>query len=93
MNILNPTKALAQVAVLAVFFLLGSGFGAYLYYKIFTKPCDPVTQINVDQKNRIKKGSTIQTDLTNIIGSDSCDYNGYIQSLTKSEIRKIRNLK
>ena len=76
LNILNPQKWVGQIAVLAVFFLIGVIVG------IRSVEIPATTAINIDQK--AKKGATV----SNGLGVCKCD--DYIKGLSMKELKKIR---
>ena len=90
-NVLNPSAALGQVSVWLVAILIGFIGGGYAHYKFMTSDCPPTTSIHVDPKIKgVKKGSNVNLGISAIIGSDSCQYDNYIRSLSMKEIRKIK---
>ena len=86
MSLLNPQKWLGQIAVLAVFFLIGSIFGGYMLKKHF--PCPPTTQVTVDQKIKAKKNSNVQSLLETTTESSTCV--DWLKSLSNKEVRNLR---
>ncbi len=50
--------------------------------------CPPTTAINIEQKNKVKKGSSLNTNLSATVGATDCDE--WLKSLSMKEVRSIR---
>lgn len=93
LNLLNPQAWLGQIIVL-LFFVSTGVIGGFVMHMKLQEPCPPTTAISIDQKNKAKKGSTVNNDITSLIGgtsvSDSLDCEAWLQSLSMKEIRRLR---
>lgn len=83
LSFLNPQSWLRQVILLVLIAAIGYTYGLY----VGTKRCPPVTQVQIDQKNKVKKGSQMANSIT---GIESQDCEEWLRALKNSEIKKIR---
>lgn len=82
-KLLNPQGWLGQLLLLSLFGTTVLFFGMYLG----TKNCPPVTQVQIDQKNKVKKSGRMNNDVTGLTTSADCEK--WLRGLDMKEIKRI----
>ena len=86
LNLLNPQKWGGQILLLILFGTSVYGLGYVHGIKSVEIPA--TTQIQIDQKNKVKKGSTMNSNLTGIVSQQNC--NEWLRGLSMKEIKTLR---
>lgn len=82
---LNPQGAIGQVLILG-FFLSAGSVGTFMWVQKNTEPCPPTTAINVDQKVKAKRNSSVESAIPI---SGGCDCEEWLNSLSNKEKRRL----
>jgi len=83
LKIFTPQSIIGKLGLWTAFFMAGMYFGAKL-----VDPCPPTTSIQIDQKNKVKKGSTMNSNLTGVVSEQ--DFIERLRSLSMKEIKTLR---
>lgn len=82
-NILSPTSWIGKLGLWAALF-----FAGYATALKTAKPCPPTTAIQIDQKNKAKKGATLTNDVAGLKSYQNCEE--WLRSLKMKEVKSIR---
>lgn len=86
LGLLNPSGWIGQIIVLLFFVSIGVIGGIRLHMG-WVEPCPPTTQTNINQTNKVKKGSTMTNDVT---GIQQIDCEEWLKGLSNREVKDIR---
>lgn len=85
-KVLNPSSFIGQLSVYVVAFLAGALSWIYIQ-----EPCPPTTSINIEQKNKAKRGSSVTTDISAIINPEAnADCVEWLRGLSKKDIKSLK---